>query len=160
MMTMSNCTSSSTSDDLDASNDEHLLLDKQMCFPLYSAANAVVRAYRPLLEVLDLTYLQYIVMMVLWQSDGVSVKDLGQRLHLDSGTLTPLLKRLEVKGLVLRKRGEHDERVRTLHLTAQGQELHAKAVSVPAEMFCKLKLAPEEMQMMKLLCEKLLLQLQ
>ena len=160
MMTMSNKTGQPHSEGTDELSDEHLLLDKQMCFPLYSAANAVVRAYRPLLDALDLTYLQYVVMMVLWQSDGVSVKELGQRLHLDSGTLTPLLKRLEVKGLLQRKRGDHDERVRTLHLTEQGHALYAQAESVPAAMFCKLQLAPDEMQTLKHLCEKLLTQLQ
>ena len=97
-----------------------LLFENQICFPLYSAANAVVRAYRPLLESLDLTYLQYMVMLVLWQERELSVGDLGQRLRLDSGTLTPLLKRLEGKGYVTRSRSEKDERVRVIAITRQG----------------------------------------
>lgn len=100
-----------------------LLLDNQLCFALYSASNAIVRAYRPLLEQLDLTYPQYLVMLVLWQQDGVSVKQLGEQLFLDSGTLTPLLKRLDVKGLVRRERSEQDERIRVLTLTEQGKAL-------------------------------------
>ncbi|CAG9296338.1 hypothetical protein CEDIAZO_01487 [Celerinatantimonas diazotrophica] len=97
-----------------AEDDEGLLLDNQVCFALYSAANAIVRAYRPLLIELDLTYLQYLVMMVLWQSNGINVKTLGEKLHLDSGTLTPLLKRLEGKKLVQRRVSQRDERVKEL----------------------------------------------
>jgi DNA-binding MarR family transcriptional regulator len=100
-----------------------LLLANQLCFPLYSASNAVVRAYRPLLDKLDITYLQYIVLMVLWQETQVSVKELGLRLSLDSGTLTPLLKRLECKGLVDRTRCVDDERVRIITITVQGEAL-------------------------------------
>ncbi|HAT8497947.1 TPA: MarR family transcriptional regulator, partial [Vibrio vulnificus] len=95
-------------------SEAQLLLENQICFPLYSAANAVIRAYRPLLEALDLTYSQYLVLLVLWQQNGINVKDLGAKLHLDSGTLTPLLKRLEAKGIVERRRGQTDERVREL----------------------------------------------
>ena len=100
------------------SSEDKIKLENQICFPLYSAANAVVRSYRPLLEKLDLTYLQYLTMMVLWSHDGINVKALGQNLHLDSGTLTPMLKRLEAKGLLIRKRGISDERVREVFLTA------------------------------------------
>jgi len=92
--------------------DNVLCLENQVCFSLYSAANAMVRAYRPMLDKLDLTYPQYLVMLVLWQEQGISVKTLGDKLFLDSGTLTPLLKRLESKGLVSRGRSEQDERVR------------------------------------------------
>lgn len=137
-------------------DDETLLLDNQVCFPLYSAANAVIRAYRPLLEELDLTYSQYLVMMVLWEQDGASVKDVGSRLHLDSGTLTPLLKRLEAKGIVVRSRSESDERVRVLKLTEQGRELRQMAKSVPNAMRCKLDLNLDELVTLKQLCEKVL----
>ena len=82
----------------DTSNSSQLLFENQICYPLYSAANALVRAYRPLLDELDITYLQYMVLMLLWQESSLNVKELGQRLRLDSGTLTPLLKRLESKG--------------------------------------------------------------
>jgi len=136
--------------------EEMLLLDNQLCFPLYSAANAVIRAYRPLLEKLDLTYAQYLVMMVLWQTNGINVKILGERLHLDSGTLTPLLKRLEAKGVVERKRGQADERVRELYLTQEGIALKEKALSVPGDMVCKLNLELEELVALKAICEKVI----
>ncbi|KJY84927.1 MarR family transcriptional regulator [Vibrio galatheae] len=136
--------------------EESLLLDNQVCFPLYSAANAVIRTYRPLLDELDLTYSQYIVMMVLWESDAISVKDLGARLYLDSGTLTPLLKRLEAKGYVIRSRSEVDERVRVLKLSEEGMLLKQKALSVPAAMKCKIPLDLDEMIVLKKLCEKVI----
>ncbi|NRF28515.1 MarR family winged helix-turn-helix transcriptional regulator [Vibrio coralliilyticus] len=137
-------------------DEEKLLLDNQLCFPLYSAANAVIRAYRPMLEQLDLTYSQYLVMMLLWEKDGASVKDLGTRLHLDSGTLTPLLKRLEVKGFVARGRSQEDERVRVLNLTNAGQALKDLAKSVPNAMRCKIDLEVDELVTLKQLCEKVL----
>ncbi|ELA7357212.1 MarR family transcriptional regulator [Vibrio alginolyticus] len=137
-------------------NDDKLLLENQVCFPLYSAANAVIRAYRPLLDKLDLTYSQYLVMMVLWEKDGASVKELGSQLHLDSGTLTPLLKRLEAKGYVERGRSETDERVRVLNLTEQGRDLKEQAKSVPNAMMCKITLELDEMIMLKKLCGKVL----
>ncbi len=136
--------------------EELLLLDNQLCFPLYSAANAVVRAYRPMLEQMDLTYAQYLVMMVLWQTNGISVKTLGERLHLDSGTLTPLLKRLEAKGIVERKRSLSDERVRELYLTERGFALKETALSVPNSMICRLNLELDELVMLKSICEKVI----
>lgn len=136
------------------SAEQSLLLDNQVCFPLYSASNAVIRTYRPLLDKLELTYSQYLVMMVLWQNDGVSVKDVGSRLHLDSGTLTPLLKRLESKGFVVRGRSEQDERVRVLKLTEAGADLKQQALQVPAEMKCKIQLDLDELLLLKKLCEK------
>ncbi len=136
--------------------EELLLLDRQLCFPLYSAANAVVRAYRPLLDELDLTYAQYLVMMVLWQTNGISVKALGERLYLDSGALTPLLKRLEAKGIVERKRSLADERVRELYLTQQGEALKEQALSVPNAMVCKLNLELDELITLKSICEKVI----
>lgn len=151
---MTECSKTSTQSPDEAT--PHLLLENQVCFPLYSAANAIVRAYRPLLNELDLTYVQYLVMMVLWQDDGISVKVLGEKLHLDSGTLTPLLKRLESKGLVRRKRSEKDERIRILSLTTEGRNLKAKAQSVPDAMFCKINLSVDELVSLKSLCEKLI----
>ena len=124
---------------------ESLLLDNQVCFLLYGASNAVIRNYRPLLEKLDLTYPQYLVMMVLWEADGVSVKDIGARLHLNSGTLTPLLKRLAAKGFLERKRSEQDERARVLKLTEVGIALKTRALAIPSEMRCKLKLDLDEL---------------
>lgn len=142
--------------DKQLTEEESLLLENQVCFPLYSASNAVIRTYRPLLDSLDLTYSQYLVMMVLWESDGISVKDIGARLHLDSGTLTPLLKRLEAKGFVVRGRSELDERVRVLKLSEEGRALKAKALAIPTEMKCKIQLDLDELIMLKKLCEKVI----
>jgi MarR family transcriptional regulator, organic hydroperoxide resistance regulator len=116
-------------------NPQHL--DEQLCFALYSASRAVTRAYAPLLEPLGLTYPQYLVLLVLWERDGVPIKQLGERLALDSGTLTPLLKRLAAQGLVERRRGEDDERVVRIHLTAAGRALRSKARKVPMELACR-----------------------
>ncbi|MCE9677752.1 MarR family transcriptional regulator [Shewanella sp. AS1] len=131
-----------------------LALENQVCFSLYSAANAMIRAYRPFLEQLDLTYSQYLAMLVLWQHPGISVKVLGDKLHLDSGTLTPLLKRLEAKGLVSRGRSESDERVRVLKLTDQGAELKVQAAKVPELMRCKIGGEAAEFIELKRLCDK------
>ncbi|MEH6548969.1 MAG: MarR family transcriptional regulator [Pseudomonadales bacterium] len=133
-----------------------LQLENQICFPLYSAANAVVRAYRPLLDELDITYLQYIVLMVLWQENSLNVKELGQRLNLDSGTLTPLLKRLEGKGFVERRRGQQDERVRVITITKQGMALRERASEVPQKLVCSVGLSPTKGKELKKLCEELL----
>jgi DNA-binding MarR family transcriptional regulator len=134
-----------------------LLIDKQICFSVYSAANALTRAYRPLLSQLDLTYLQYMVMLVLWEQKLVNVKKLGEQLHLDSGTLTPLLKRLEAKGLVLRRRGESDERVREISLTEQGVALKELARAVPKALSCRVNMSKEEALELKRLSDRLLL---
>ncbi|MCC6594912.1 MAG: MarR family transcriptional regulator [Rhodanobacteraceae bacterium] len=109
-----------------------LLLDEQLCFALYAASRAMTAAYRPLLEPLGLTYPQYLVLLVLWQDDGRSVRELGQRLALDSGTLTPLLKRMEAAGLVTRTRRRSDEREVEVRLSRAGRALHARARPIPA----------------------------
>ena len=111
--------------------DQMLRLDNQICFAIYSAAHAFNRVYKPLLDRLGLTYPQYLVMLALWERDGVPLKEIGERLFLDSGTLTPLLKRLEAAGLVKRSRSTEDERQVKIALTAQGQALKDKARSVP-----------------------------
>ncbi|PTP71875.1 MarR family winged helix-turn-helix transcriptional regulator [Vibrio splendidus] len=136
--------------------DDYLKLDNQVCFALYSASNAMSRAYQPLLKALDLTYLQYIVMMVLWEEKEVNVKALGAKTHLDSGTLTPLLKRLETKGYVLRTRSAEDERVRVITLTPAGVELKDNAQTVPVEMLCLSKMNEDELKSLKAQCEQLL----
>ncbi|MCG9577991.1 MarR family transcriptional regulator [Vibrio tubiashii] len=146
--------------DKQLTEEESLLLENQVCFPLYSASNAVIRTYRPLLDSLELTYSQYLVMMVLWESDGISVKDIGARLHLDSGTLTPLLKRLDAKGFVVRGRSELDERVRVLKLSEEGRALKAKALAIPTEMKCKIQLDLDELILLKTLCEKVMVKLE
>ncbi|WP_312600700.1 MULTISPECIES: MarR family winged helix-turn-helix transcriptional regulator [Pseudomonas] len=111
-----------------------LSLDEQLCFPLYAAANATIRAYRPLLEPLGLTYPQYLVMLVLWERDGLKVTEIGRRLHLDTGTLTPLVKRLEVAGLVQRSRLVEDERCVAVTLTQDGRALQEAARGIPSTM--------------------------
>ena len=111
--------------------DPLLLLDSQICFAVYSATHAFNRVYKPLLDRLGLTYPQYLVMLVLWERDGVPVRDIGERLFLDSGTLTPLLKRLEAAGLVRRTRSTADERQVLIDLTSQGHALKEKARAVP-----------------------------
>ena len=110
---------------------EPLLLGNQLCFAVYSTAHAFNRVYKPLLDRLGLTYPQYLVMLVLWERDDVAVKEIGERLFLDSGTLTPLLKRLEAAGLIRRTRSKQDERQVLIALTAQGQALHEKAKMLP-----------------------------
>jgi DNA-binding MarR family transcriptional regulator len=109
-------------------------LEDNLCFALYAASRAFTRAYQPLLEPLDLTYPQYLVMLVLWEKDDVSVSDLGERLFLDSGTLTPLLKRLEESGRIKRRRDKNDERVVRIVLTARGRSLRELAKAVPYEL--------------------------
>ncbi len=111
-------------------------LDGQLCFALYSANLAMGKLYRQLLAKLDLTYPQYLVMLVLWEGDGITVSDLGERLFLDSATLTPLLKRLQAAGLVQRTRGTQDERQVIVTLTDEGSALREKAGYVPEDVFC------------------------
>lgn len=111
-------------------------LDKQLCFALYSASHAVTKTYKPLLDQLGLTYPQYLVMLVLWEQDAILVKDIGARLFLDSGTLTPLLKRLESNGLVERKRDAHDERQVRISLSEAGRRLRTAALAIPEQMLC------------------------
>ncbi len=111
-----------------------LRLDHQICFPLYAASKEIVKRYKPFLDELDLTYTQYITMLVLWEKEKVGVKELGERLYLDSGTLTPVLKSLEQKGYVVRTRPESDERTLLVTLTEAGQKLKDQAVSIPGKM--------------------------
>ena len=112
--------------------DAMLQLDKQLCFALYSTSLAMTRLYKPLLDALGITYPQYLALLVLWEQDGLAVSALGDKLFLDSGTLTPLLKRMEAAGLITRRRAVEDERRVNITLTAQGQQLKRKASNVPA----------------------------
>jgi DNA-binding MarR family transcriptional regulator len=116
--------------------DDWLALDHQLCFALYAASLAMTKAYKPLLAPLGLTYPQYLVLLVLWEDDGLSVSRLGERLTLDSGTLTPLLKRLEAQGLLHRRRDSSDERRVLLDLTPAGQALRQQALAVPQAIAC------------------------
>ena len=109
-----------------------LKLENQLCFPLYAASREVIRLYRPFLDNLELTYTQYIAMMVFWENKTMNVKELGQKLYLDSGTLTPVLKSLESKGYVTRERSKEAERVLVVTLTEKGEALKEQALSIPA----------------------------
>ena len=133
-----------------------LRLKNQLCFPLYAASREIIRLYRPYLDALDLTYTQYITMMVLWEEQEISVKQLGGRLYLDSGTLTPLLKALEQKSYVYRFRSKEDERVLLVRLTEKGRELEDRAISVPEQMRACVRLSEEEAQTLYWLLYKLL----
>ncbi|WP_327115171.1 MarR family transcriptional regulator [Nocardia sp. NBC_01730] len=123
---------------------DHLTLDEQLCFPLYAASRAMTAVYRPKLERLGLTYPQYLVMLALWERDGRSVGDVCHALALDSGTLSPLLKRLEAAGLVERHRSAADERRVDIQLTERGRALRAEAGDIPAEMAEAIGLSPDE----------------
>ena len=123
-----------------------LKLENQLCFPLYACSKEIVRAYKPYLDELDLTYTQYITMMVLWEHRELRAKALGQRLYLDSGTLTPLLKRLEEKGYVVRRRSTEDERDLIVSLTEQGEALKERAVTVPQRLAACVDLDPQKAQ--------------
>ncbi|SNT00393.1 DNA-binding transcriptional regulator, MarR family [Noviherbaspirillum humi] len=119
-----------------ANADDALLLDNQFCFALYSASLALTKAYKPFLDRLGLTYPQYLVMLVLWEGDNLLVKAIGEKLHLDSGTLTPLLKRLEASGLIHRTRDDADERQVRITLTREGRALKKKAQDIPHGILC------------------------
>ncbi|WP_042880666.1 MarR family winged helix-turn-helix transcriptional regulator [Cupriavidus necator] len=123
-----------------------LLLDRQLCFALYSTSLAMTKLYKPLLSELGLTYPQYLVMLVLWEAQTLTVSELGARLALDSGTLTPLLKRLESAGLVTRTRDADDERRVLVSLTAAGQALRQAATRIPEQMLCATQCPVEEIQ--------------
>ena len=113
-----------------------LALENQFCFALYSSSLALTKTYKPLLDALGLTYPQYLVMLVLWEQDGILVKDIGKLLFLDSGTLTPLLKRLEANGLLLRQRDAEDERQVRIKLSEAGKGLRATALNIPEKILC------------------------
>ena len=140
----------------DAGTVPELCLENQFCFPLYACAKEVVRQYRKPLEELNLTYTQYIVMMVLWDFGGMTEGELGTKVHLDSGTLAPLLKRLEKQGLIERNRPEDNERKLFLTLTPEGAALKQRARSVPAAMRGCIRLPQEELLLLRQLLTKAL----
>ena len=121
-----------------------LRISNQLCFPLYACSKEIVKRYKPYLDPLDLTYTQYITMMVVWEEKEITVKALGDKLFLDSGTLTPVLKKLEQKGYVKRVRSKDDERNLIITLTKEGEELKKQASEIPAKMGHCIKLSPEE----------------
>ncbi len=130
-------------------SEDMLLLDRQVCFPLYAASNLLNRLYRPVLAQFNLTYPQYLVMLVLWEQSPVSVGDLGEKLFLDSGTLTPLLKRLEVNGMVNRQRDPADERRVLIRLSEQGQQLKQQAAVIPQTLGNSLNLSVAQIEQLR-----------
>ncbi len=148
-MSQTKTTLAPVTEPLNEPNPDFLRLDAQACFALYSTGLAMNRIYRKLLEPLGLTYPQYLVMMVLWEKDGVSVNTIGAQLYLDSATLTPLLKRLESAGLILRKRCSHDERQRVIELTEQGLQLKSQAAMVPQQVICATQCSVTELTDLK-----------
>lgn len=141
---------------IDESVYECLKLENQLCFPLYACAKEIVRTYKPYLDEIDLTYTQYITMMVLWEKQQMNVKEIGKCLYLDSGTLTPLLKKLEQKGYIERHRSKDDERNLLISITPEGEALKDKAVDVPAKMGACINLTPKEAETLYSLLYKLL----
>lgn len=133
-----------------------LKLENQLCFPLYASSHYITKKYKPYLDELDLTYTQYITMMVLWERNTVNVKELGHCLFLDSGTLTPLLKRLESKGLVLRERSVNDERIVNVSITQKGRDLELKAKDIPNKIGVCVKLNDQEAHQLYTLLYKIL----
>ena len=121
-----------------------LLLDNQLCFPLYACARKVVNLYTPYFQPLGITYTRYLVFLVLWERDGISVRELGERLYLDSGTLTPLLKKMEEAGYLTRERSKADGRVVLVHLTEQGRALRAACAEIPLRLGGCLPISAEE----------------
>lgn len=130
-------------------------LESHLCFSVYAVSHALVRAYRPLLEPLGVTYPQYLVLLVLWERDSRSVSDIGAELGLDSGTLTPLLKRMGTAGLIQRTRDPEDERRVTIHLTPAGEALREKAASIPEALACSMRLSTGEIRDLKSAVDRL-----
>ena len=135
-----------------------LRLENQLCFPLYACARETIKLYKPYLDELDRTYTQYIAMMVLWEKKAVTVKEMGAMLHLDSGTLTPKQKKMEAKGMLIRRRSTEDERSLIVSLTEEGEALRERALDIPAKMSQCVNLEPEEARELYRLVYKLLQQ--
>ncbi|MBR6939596.1 MAG: MarR family transcriptional regulator [Clostridia bacterium] len=135
---------------------EQLKLENQICFPLYACSREVIKKYTPFLSDIDLTYTQYLAMMVLWEKKELSVKELGEKLHLDSGTLSPMLKSLEKKGLICRSRSSADERVLMVKISEDGENLKEKAKDIPLKMAGCVNLDPEDAKTLYTLLYKLI----
>ncbi|MCR5606573.1 MAG: MarR family transcriptional regulator [Treponema sp.] len=133
-----------------------LKISNQLCFPLYACSKEIIKRYKPYLDKLDLTYTQYITMMVLWENKSMNVKDLGKYLYLDSGTLTPVLKKLESKNYLTRTRSKEDERNVIINITAEGEQLKDEAVNVPLQMSKCVNLEREDAKLLYNLLHKIL----
>ena len=141
---------------MDKNKYDALKLENQLCFPLYACSREIIKQYKPFLDRIDLTYTQYIAMMVLWEKKTVNVKELGESLFLDSGTLTPLLKKMEAKGLVTRTRSEKDERSLNVCITEKGEALRERALEVPENIAKCVRLDGEEAMMLYRILYKML----
>ena len=133
-----------------------LKLKSQLCFPLYACSKEIIRKYKPFLDQYDLTYTQYITMMALWENESMNVRELGGALFLDSGTLTPVLKKLESKGYITRERSEKDERNLVVSITDSGMKLRDKAIDIPQKMGSCVMLTPEEAKILYNLLHKII----
>lgn len=140
-------------------HDEALKLDNQLCFALYACSREITKLYKPILDKLSITYTQYISLLVLWEKDNITVKEMGKKLHLDSGTLTPLLKKLESMNLVTRTRDTIDERNVYVSLTRNGNELKKMAIEIPSKILCSTGLSLENAVLLKENIDSLLLSL-
>ncbi|MCA0970547.1 MarR family transcriptional regulator [Halobacillus litoralis] len=129
--------------------EEHLKLENQICFSIYAAAREMTKLYKPLLEKLDVTYPQYLVLLVLWEEESITVKEMGHRLYLDSGTLTPMLKRMEAAGFIVRHRSPEDERSVIISLTEKGKEAEKDASDIPFQLVDQLGMSEEELVQFK-----------
>ena len=141
---------------MDGDAYDSLRLENQLCFPLYACAREVVKRYKPFLDDIDLTYTQYVTMMVLWERGTATSKEIGEKLHLDSGTLTPVIKKLEGKGLVTRSRSAEDERNLTVALTEAGWALRDRALPIPGKLGACIQLSPADALSLYTLLYKLL----
>ncbi|WP_117168033.1 MarR family winged helix-turn-helix transcriptional regulator [Paraliobacillus sediminis] len=137
-------------------SDEILKLEDQLCFSLYATTREMTKRYRPLLEDLQITYPQYLALLVLWEKDAISVKELGHRLYLDSGTLTPMLKRMEEHDWIKRERSDQDERKVIVTLTEKGRAAHEKAACIPTKLLENVDVDPEEFEQLKRTLMKML----
>lgn len=135
---------------------ESLKLSNQVCFPLYAASREVIKLYKPFLDEYNLTYTQYITMLVLWEDGKITIKELCKKLYLDSGTITPVIKKLEAMGLLIKYRDKSDERIVNVELTDKGRELKEEIVKVPEQVSCKVNGSVEDLLILKNLLEKVL----
>ncbi|CUN90429.1 MAG: MarR family transcriptional regulator [Sarcina ventriculi] len=135
---------------------ESLKLSNQVCFPLYAASREVIKLYKPFLDEYNLTYTQYITMLVLWEDEKITIKELCKKLYLDSGTITPVIKKLEAMGLLIKYRDKSDERIVNVELTDKGRELKEEIVKVPEQVSCKVNGSMEDLLILKNLLEKVL----
>lgn len=145
-------------DKFDNTKDKYecIKLENQLCFSLYALSREIIRLYKPFLDKYNLTYTQYLTMIVIWENDGINIKEIGNRLHLDSGTLTPVIKKLEAMNLITKHRDTNDDRVVIVELTENGKVLREEVLNVPELVSCQLGLTKEEFDTLKAPIEKLL----